>query len=171
MYEKENDVYNATIEYGKAQDIQSLDRIGTDIFIKCLQTGKLKDNVVGNEELKSSPIYDCVAKYNDLRYTLEKQQYKEASRIVLDIFASNTLPDQFKPIIFIDADAILSTKESCYNQTELVELLDIFQSLLDALTNQSYFEQYYQHALGTKHTSDTIIAMLREKMAYRAITA
>ncbi|KAI8881676.1 hypothetical protein K501DRAFT_252679 [Backusella circina FSU 941] len=171
LYEQEHNVHKATIEYGKAQDIQSLDRVGKDLLNKCLETGQLQDNVIGHEELSSSPIYDCVMKYNDLRNYLENKQYKEASRLVLDIFTSNTLPDEFKPMIFIDGDAILSRKESYYKQNELIELLDIFQALLDALSSQTYFEQYYQHALGTKYSADTIIAMLREKMSYRAMIA
>jgi hypothetical protein len=106
-YEHQKDLKQATIEYGKAKDLESLDRLAHQEFSQYLKTGTLNHVVTDMQELKSSPHYAFLILYHEFRQHLEKKEFKEASKLVLELLQSDRLPTKFETVLLIDNLVIL----------------------------------------------------------------
>lgn len=110
LYEEKKDIKKATIEYGKAHDLESLDRFAHHEFSQYLKTGKLGDVVTNMEELKESPHYALLILYHNFRVHLEKKEWKKASELFLELLEYKHLPTKFEMVLLTDNLAILEGK-------------------------------------------------------------
>lgn len=109
-YEEKKDIKQATIEYGKAQDLESLDRFAHAEFSQYLKTGKLGHVVTDMEELKASPHYAMLILYHNFRVYIEKKEWKKASKLLLELLKCDRLPTKFEIVLLIDNFVILQGK-------------------------------------------------------------
>ncbi|KAI8645794.1 nucleoporin Nup85-like protein [Parasitella parasitica] len=106
-YEHERKIRQATIEYGKAEDLQSLDRLSHHEFSQYLRTGKLGDVVSDMDSLKKCPHYAILITYHELRGHLSHKRWKEASDTILCLLDNEHLPPKFTTVLLIDNLQIL----------------------------------------------------------------
>lgn len=112
-YEEKKDIKQATIEYGKAQDLDSLDRFAHTEFSQYLKTGGLGHVVTDMEELKASPHYAMLIFYHNFRVYTEKKDWKKASELLLELIKSEHLPTKFEIVLLIDNFVILQGRKYC----------------------------------------------------------
>lgn len=194
-HEENKDIKQATIEYGKAQDLKSLDRFAHDEFNQYLKTGKLQNVVTDMEELKASPHYAILITYQQFKAHLEKKDWESSFKLVLELLKSENLPSKFETVLLIDNLVILEGKFSFshvlakrkniktkfntmtldtkkyYNEKEMSQLLKIFKQITKDRANEAFFGHYYKHVYHHELSGSIVVAKLRERMAYEAATA
>lgn len=110
-YEEKKEIKQATIEYGKAHDLDSLDRFAHHEFSQYLKTGKLGHVVTDMDELKESPHYALLILYHNFRELLEKKDWSKASKLFLELLGYEHLPKKFEMVLLTDNLAILEGKK------------------------------------------------------------
>jgi hypothetical protein len=189
-YEDNKDIIQATIEYGEAQDLESLDRFAHEEFGHYLKSGTLHNVVADMQELKASPHYAVLMVYQQLRTHLEKKEWEEASKLVLELLKSKKLPSKFETVLLIDNLVILEGKleiivlfmktnlyrliierKQYYNQKEMLQLLNVFKQATQDTSNEELFCKYYTMIRQKNLSGSIVIAKLRERMAYKASVA
>lgn len=109
-FEKQHKLRQATVEYGKAQDLKSLDRLAHAGFSAYLRSGTLDDVVTDMPSLQSSPHYAILIQYHHFRQHLSHQEWQEASKVVLLLLKNKHLPTKFETVLLIDVLQILRGK-------------------------------------------------------------
>lgn len=190
-YERQKKIRQATIEYGKAEDLKSLDRLAHAEFSQYLRTGKLGDVVIDMPALHSSPHYAILILYHEFREHLAKKQWKEASKAALRLFENEQLPTKFETVLLIDNLQILKGKSAkhmyyfmhklislntlesthYYTSNRVMQLIDIFKQITKDASNQDFIVKYYKSIENHDYSSDIITAKIRERLAYKAATA
>lgn len=118
-YEQKKETKKATIQYGKAHDLESLDRLAHHEFSQFLKTGTLGDVVTNMEELKECPHYALLILYHNFREHLEKKEWKRASQLLLQLLAHERLPTKFEMVLLTDNIAILEGNITLYEKKKL----------------------------------------------------
>jgi len=106
-FEKQHKIRQATVEYGKAHDLASLDRLAHHEFSGYLRSGTLGDVVTDMPSLHNSPHYAILIQYHNFRHHLSQQQWQEASKDVLLLLKNEHLPTKFETVLLIDILQIL----------------------------------------------------------------
>lgn len=101
-YEDQSAIKEATIEYGKAHDLESLDRIAHQEFNEYLKHGTLDHVATDMEELKESPHYAVLIQYRLFKEYLKHNQWKDASNALLLLLKNKRLPAKFETVLLID---------------------------------------------------------------------
>lgn len=109
-FEKQHKLRQATVEYGKAQDLKSLDRLAHAGFSEYLRSGTLGDVVTDMPSLHNSAHYGILIQYHNFRQHLSHQEWQEASEAVLLLLKNKHLPTKFETVLLIDVLQILRGK-------------------------------------------------------------
>lgn len=112
-YEQKHDLRQATIEYGKAKDVDSLDRLAHQEFSEYARTGKLDNVVVDMKELLVCPHYTVLIEYAQFHENLKHKRYGDASTNLVGLIHNEKLPNKFEIVLLIDNLAILKGKKKC----------------------------------------------------------
>ncbi|KAI8095467.1 Nup85 nucleoporin-domain-containing protein [Thamnidium elegans] len=170
-YEEKKEIKKATIEYGKAHDLESLDRFAHHEFSQFLRTGKLGDVVTHMEELKECPHYALLILYHNFRVHLEKKEWKRASQLLLQLIEHEHLPTKFEMVLLTDNIAILEDSKPHYSLDQLIDQIKLFKAVTVELSAQDFLATYYKSVYHKELPSNTVTAILREKMVHKAVIA
>jgi hypothetical protein len=110
-YEQKHDIRQATIEFGKAGDVNSLDRLAHREFTEYARTGKLDNVVTDMKELFACPHYTILIHYTQFHENLKQKKWKEASANVMALIKNEKLPNRFEIVLLIDNLEILKGKK------------------------------------------------------------
>lgn len=190
-YEHEKKIRQATTEYGKAEDLKSLDRLAHAEFSQYLKTGKLGDVITDMPALHRSPHYAILIVYQEFREHLAKKRWEKASKAALHLLENEQLPTKFETVLLIDNLQILKGKlakhiyhfmyklifldtlesKHYYPSNRIMQLIDIFKHITKDASNQDFIVKYYKFIENHDYSSDIITAKIRERLAYKAATA
>ncbi|CEP07589.1 hypothetical protein [Parasitella parasitica] len=170
-YEHANKLRQATIEYGKAQDLQSLDRLSHHEFSRYLRTGKLGDVVTDMESLKACPHYAILITYHELRQHLAQKRWKEASLAILHLLENKHLPPKFETVLLIDNLPILNEPTHYYSSENVILFIGLLKQIAQDASNQAFIAKYYKFIEKQEYSPDIVTAKIRERLAYKAATA
>ncbi|KAI7865207.1 Nup85 nucleoporin-domain-containing protein [Mucor mucedo] len=169
-YEEKKETRQATIEYGKAQDLKALDRFAHAEFSQYLRTGKLGDVVTDMEALKSSPHYAMLIVYHNFRVYIEKKDWKKAAEALLELLKDEHLPTKFEIVLLVDNFVILQDPRDFYTEEELLHLIKIFRVVTKDNVHHDFFAKYYQFIHHHDVQGSVVVARMRELLGYRAAT-
>lgn len=170
-YEEKKEIRQATIEYGKAQDLKALDRFAHAEFSQYLRTGKLGDVVTDMEALKASPHYAMLIIYHNFRVYIEKKEWKKAADSLLQLLKDEHLPTKFEIVLLVDNFMILQDPREFYTENDLLHLVKIFRSVTKDSAHHDFFAKYYQFIHHQDVQGSIVVARLRELLSYRACMA
>ncbi|KAI9260375.1 Nup85 nucleoporin-domain-containing protein [Helicostylum pulchrum] len=170
-YEEKKEIKRATIEYGKAHDMESLDRFAHHEFSQFLKTGKLGDVVTNMEELNECPHYALLILYHNFRLHLEEKKWKRASQLLLQLLAHEHLPAKFEMVLLTDNIAILEDSKPHYSLDQIIAQIKLFKKVTDKSSAKDFLATYYQFVYHKELPSNTVTAILREKMVHKAVIA
>ncbi|KAI7908303.1 Nup85 nucleoporin-domain-containing protein [Cokeromyces recurvatus] len=169
-YEQEQNIRQAAIEYGKAEDIQSLDRLATTLFNSYLNNGKLTNIVTDMEELKQCPRYAALIRYHQFRSYLQQEEWEEASHILKELLKNKYLPTEFGSVLMIDNLDILQDSKHYYDTSLLLNMIELFKQIIQDPSNQAFIANYYKSIKNADLSPTIIAAKIRERLAYKAAT-
>ncbi|KAI9487705.1 MAG: nucleoporin Nup85-like protein [Benjaminiella poitrasii] len=170
-YEQDKNIQQATIEYGKAQDLSSLDRLSDVLFTGYLNDGKLKDIVTDMEELKQSPRYAALIRYRQFRDHLENKEWKDAAQVLKELLTNKNLPPQFESVLLVDNLDVLQDSKHYYDASRLFNMIQVFKQVIQVPSNQTFIADYYRSVKHIDLSPTIITAKIREQLAYKAATA
>lgn len=191
-YEQKKEIKKATIQYGKAHDLESLDRLAHHEFSQFLKTGTLSDVVTNMEELKECSHYAVLILYHNFREHLEKKEWKRASQLFLQLLAHERLPNKFEMVLLTDNIVILEGKyytirkkkkffylythihidsKPHYSLDQIIDQIKLFKKITDKTSAKDFLAVYYKLVHHKELPSNTVTAILREKMVRRAVIA
>ncbi|KAI8977983.1 Nup85 nucleoporin-domain-containing protein [Pilobolus umbonatus] len=155
----------ATIQYGKALDTSSLDRMAEVIMNKYLKEKEAVLEVVMDSALKQSSRYAVLMDYNQFKTHLNSKDYTNASRLSLKLMKSVHLLPHFDSVLFIDILSILEDKTQYYKSGELIQLIQIFENSIKepSVVLATYYQLHH-----TPLPAPIVIAKIRERIAYKA---
>ncbi|EPB87846.1 Nup85 Nucleoporin [Mucor circinelloides 1006PhL] len=170
-FEKQHKIRQATVEYGKAHDLASLDRLAHHEFSGYLRSGTLGDVVTDMPSLHNSPHYAILIQYHNFRHHLSQQQWQEASKDVLLLLKNEHLPTKFETVLLIDILQILRESKHYFSAENVIQLINMFKLVANDASNQDFIAKYYKIIEKRELTSNIITAKIRERLAYKAATA
>ncbi|GAN09078.1 hypothetical protein MAM1_0242c08600 [Mucor ambiguus] len=170
-FEKQHKIRQATVEYGKAQDLKSLDRLAHAEFSGYLRAGTLGDVVTDMSSLHNSPHYGILIQYHDFRHHLSHQEWQEASEAVLLLLKNEHLPTKFETVLLIDVLQILKESKHYFSAKHVIQLINIYKQVAHDTANQDFIAKYYKIIEKQELASNIITAKIRERLAYKAATA
>ncbi|KAI8067009.1 nucleoporin Nup85-like protein [Gilbertella persicaria] len=165
-HEQANKIQLATIEYGKAQDWTSLDRLAHAAFQQYLKTGQLDQVVMDMTDLHSSPCYSLLIQYQQFKQCIQDKAFKQAASLFWSLIHHDHLPSQFESVLLIDNLVILKESAHYYVASQLMECIDLFKSL-----DTHLFHTYYNMIQHTQLSTEIITAKIRERLVFKAATA
>jgi hypothetical protein len=188
FYERNQNIRQATIQYGKAGDVESLDRFAHQEFSQYARTGKLDNVVTDVKELFACPHYTILIRYTQFHENLKQKRWQEASTNVLSLIQHEKLPNRFEIVLLIDTLEILNgkkiliqspsyltnlllEKQHYYASEELSELIRIFNQVTKDKSDQAFMSKYYKLLQKSELNPDIITAKIREKLAYKIAIA
>ncbi|KAK4513087.1 E3 ubiquitin-protein ligase ubr1 [Mucor velutinosus] len=170
-FEKQHKIRQATVEYGKAQDLKSLDRLAHAEFSQYLRSGTLGNVVTDMPSLHNSPHYAILIQYYNFRHHLSHQEWQEASKTVLLLLKNEHLPTKFETVLLIDVLQILRESKHYFSAKHVIQLINIYKQVAHDMANQDFIARYYKIIEKQELTSSIITAKIRERLAYKAATA
>ncbi|KAI9362132.1 nucleoporin Nup85-like protein [Pilaira anomala] len=170
-YEDKKEIQQATIEYGKAHDMDSLDRFAHHEFSQYLKTGKLGHVVTNMDELKESPHYALLILYHNFRELLEKKDWSKASKLFLELLGYEHLPKKFEMVLLTDNLAILEDSGSHYTLEQLIDQIKLFSTVTTESIDQDFLAKYYKFVYHKELSSTIVTAIVRERMVNKAVIA
>lgn len=170
-FEKQHNIRQATVEYGKGHDLKSLDRLAHAEFSGYLRSGTLGHVVTDMPLLHTSPHYAILIQYHNFRQHLSHQEWQEASKAVLLLLKNEHLPTKFETVLLIDVLQILRESKHYFSAKHCIQLIDIYKQVANDTSNQDFIAKYYKIIEKQELKSDIITAKIRERLAYKAATA
>ncbi|KAL0141185.1 Nup85 nucleoporin-domain-containing protein [Mucor lusitanicus] len=170
-FEKQHNIRQATVEYGKAHDLKSLDRLAHAGFSAYLRSGTLDNVVTDMPSLLTSPHYAILIQYHDFRQHLSHQEWQQASETVLHLLQNEHLPTKFEIVLLIDVLQILRESKHYFSAKHYIQLINIYKQVGDDTASQDFIAKYYKMIEKQELKSDIITAKIRERLAYKAATA
>ncbi|KAL9545364.1 hypothetical protein MBANPS3_007186 [Mucor bainieri] len=170
-FEKQHNIRQATVEYGKAQDLQSLDKLAHAAFSTYLRSGTLGDVVTDMASLHNSPHYAILIQYHNFHHHLSHQEWQAASQAVLLMLKNQHLPPKFETVLLIDVLQILRESKHYFSAKHVIQLIHIYKQVAQDAANQDFIAKYYKMIEKQELTPNLITAKIRERLAYKAATA
>ncbi|KAG0182269.1 Nuclear pore complex protein Nup85 [Apophysomyces sp. BC1021] len=172
----EGDVYNATLNYARAEDITSLEAIANRILKQYLKIGVL-DGIVSESDktqfLLKCPSYAFLLHYDQLRKQIEAKEFDVAAKLLMRLITSLTAPEEFRTVLLVDSFCIQqASRKVVFDRTETSELIDQYELALSNKTQYDLFGPYFKQVKTTsKGITEVVVAQIRERLAYNQAIA
>ncbi|KAI9306303.1 nucleoporin Nup85-like protein [Cunninghamella echinulata] len=168
-YETKEDYVNAAINYGLAEDIDSLDIMANKLLELYLTKGILQDVVTKNDLkiLDDSKSYYFFRVYHEFKAHLNNDRLDDAYKKLMGLFTLLDSNSKYIAVLLVDS---IQLQKDCRRMSEqnTQELFQQLNLIRKDPAQQSFISTYYNrcHPSSQPLNSDIIIARIHERLTF-----
>ncbi|KAI8142879.1 Nup85 nucleoporin-domain-containing protein [Fennellomyces sp. T-0311] len=178
-YEEQGQMRDATINYARAGDIVSLDKLADTALRKYLDSGILEEVIAETDDtrdaIQKSTHYRFLSQYQRLRTLLHGGRLGEAADLIKQLLSSIDAPAEFQVILLIDSLSILEdvSKSVIFNENETLDLMRRLQSTQkNKDLHANVFAKCYNRVRpDTVVSNDEVVIKISQSLAFNLANA